>query len=135
MSSLPHLSATDVLRQGAPILVVEDEPFIAMDVAMAIEDAGGEVIGPAGSLAEAFALLRTSSVAGAILDVNLPDGDISPIVEQLIAQQVPFVIQTGVGLPEAIAARFPGLVVLIKPVLAPALVRRLADLMDELQVV
>lgn len=81
------------------VLVAEDEPFIALDLALAIEDAGGKVVGPASSAKEALMLLERHPVCGAILDVNLVDGDISPVVEYLIAHDVPLVLQTGVGLP------------------------------------
>ena len=117
---------------GAPaILVVEDEAFIALDLALAVEDAGGRVVGPAASIAEALTLLTSCEVDGAVLDVNLPDGDITSVVEQLVANDVPFVIQTGIGLPDALAGRFPDLVVSIKPVLATVLVHRLEALMAD----
>ena len=30
----------------APILIVEDEPFIALELQLSVEHAGGEVVGP-----------------------------------------------------------------------------------------
>lgn len=30
----------------APILIPEDEPFLAFELQVAVEDAGGEVVGP-----------------------------------------------------------------------------------------
>ena len=119
-----------MLLNRPAILVVEDEPFIAMDVALAVEDSGGEVIGPAASISEALELLTDRNPCGAILDVNLPDGDITRVVECLVSRGVPMVIQTGIGLPSALAARFPDLVVVIKPVMATDLVRRLEALMN-----
>ena len=41
------------------VLIADDEPFIAYDLATAVEDAHGEVIGPCGSLREAFTLLES----------------------------------------------------------------------------
>lgn len=107
------------------VLVAEDEPFIALDLALAIEDAGGEVVGPAASIKEALALLETHVVVAAILDVNLSDGDISPVVEYLVAHGVPLILQTGVGLPADLATRFPDLIVRIKPTRAAVLVSQL----------
>lgn len=118
-----------MFRNCPAILVVEDQPFIAIDVALAIEDAGGEVMGPAASVAHALDLLTRRTPAGAILDVNLIDGLVSPVVDRLIELGVPLVIQTGVGLPPGLAARHPDLVVLIKPVLSGMLVERLEGLM------
>ncbi|QNA86674.1 response regulator [Sphingomonas sp. So64.6b] len=110
------------------VLVVEDEPFIALDVALAIEDASGEVAGPVGSVKEALALIEAKPIAAAILDVNLTDGDISPVVEILMGLGIPVILQTGVGLPPDLAARFPDLAFCIKPCVAAKLVAQLATL-------
>ena len=112
----------------ALILVAEDEPFIALDVALAIEDARGKVAGPAASVREALALIETLPIVGAILDVNLVDGDITPVAERLIAAGIPMIIQTGIGLPPKLAARFPDLTVQIKPCAAATLVLQLEAL-------
>ena len=56
------------------ILIVEDEVFIALDLLQAVEDAGGEAVGPATTLAQALVLIAADGLHGAILDVNLPDG-------------------------------------------------------------
>ncbi len=118
----------DPFLSPPPILIVDDEPFIALDLALAVEDAGGLVIGPAGSVREALALLATSSVAAAILDVNLSDGEVTPVVELLIARGVPMIFQTGVGLPAALKARYPDLLVYAKPVVSERLVAELLRL-------
>jgi DNA-binding NarL/FixJ family response regulator len=54
----------------APILIVEDEPFIALELKDSVEDAGGKVVGPVGSAEAALELLETDVVAAAILDVQ-----------------------------------------------------------------
>ncbi|WP_332749075.1 response regulator [Sphingomonas sp. RB1R13] len=116
------------LLNHALILVAEDEPFIALDVALAIEDAGGVVAGPAASVSEALALIDTLPIVAAILDVNLADGDISPVAERLINAGIPIILQTGIGLPSKLAARFPDLKAVIKPCVAAALVIQLETL-------
>jgi DNA-binding NtrC family response regulator len=118
------------LLNHASVLVAENEPFIALDLAYAIEDAGGEVVGPVASVKQALALLEKRSVAGAILDVNLADRDVSPLAEILLGLGVPIIVQTGVGLPAELAARFPDLVVRIKPCLAAQLVTDLEALIS-----
>lgn len=110
----------------ALIFIAEDEPFIALDLAMAVEDAGGEVLGPAGSVKEAFALLESHCVAAAILDVHLSDGDVSPVAERLLASGVPVILQTGVAAPLALMASFPDLIVHRKPMISENLVHQLA---------
>jgi len=117
------------LLNRAPVLVAEDEPFIALDLALAIEDAGGEVVGPAASVEEALALLSTRTVAAAILDVDLVDGDSWAVVEALAILRVPMIIQTGVGIPPAWATRLPGPVVHIKPCVTAQLIAQLEDML------
>jgi DNA-binding NtrC family response regulator len=121
------------LLNQADVLVAEDEPIIGLDLGFAIEDAGGKVIGPASTVEHALTLLGSHSVAGAILDVNLIDGDISPVVECLIERRVPFILQSGVGLPPKLVARFPDLTVQIKPIRAVRLIEELAALIVERQ--
>lgn len=113
------------------VLVAEDQPFIALDLALAVEDAGGNVVGPAASCEEALTFLATGVVDAAILDVNLVDGDSLAVMEVLVGLDVPFIVQTAVELPLALAARFSGLVVQIKPCLAANLVARLEGLLTD----
>ena len=113
------------MLNNALILVAEDEPFIALDVALAVEDAGGTVAGPAASIREALALIDSLPIVAAILDVNLADGDISPVAERLIIAGIPIILQSGIGLPPKMAARFPDLPVYIKPCAAEVLVAQL----------
>ncbi len=117
----------------ALILIADDQPMIALDLAFAIEDAGGLVAGPAASVKEALILLNARPVAGAILDVNLVDGDITPVAEHLIGLGIPIILQTGVGLPSGLAARFPDLVVHIKPCISAILVRQLEAMIADRQ--
>ena len=108
------------------VLVAEDEAVIALDVAMAICDAGGKVAGPAASVKQALALIDTTAIGAAILDVNLSDGDITPVAELLLAAGIPVILQSGVGLPAELIARFPDLPVRIKPCSSETLVAQLA---------
>ena len=117
----------------ALILIADDQPMIALDLAFAIEDAGGLVAGPAASVKEALILLNARPVAGAILDVNLVDGDITPVAEHLIGLGIPIILQTGVGLPSGLAARFPDLVVHIKPCIPAILVHQLQAMIADRQ--
>ena len=120
-----------MLLNGAFILVAEDEPFIALDVALAIEDAGGHVVGPASSVTEALDLIDGRPIGGAILDVNLVDGDITPVAEAILRLGIPVILQSGIGLPPELAARFPAVVIHSKPCNPAKLVAQLAGLMLE----
>lgn len=113
------------------ILIVDDEPFIDLDLAMAVEDAGCLVVGPAGRVREALSLLEASRVTAAILDVNLSDGDVTPVVDVLVARGIPLIFQTGVGLPPSLTARYPDLLVYAKPVISERLVNIMIGLIPQ----
>jgi DNA-binding NtrC family response regulator len=116
------------LLNQVSVLVAEDQPFIALDLALAVEDAGGNVLGPAASSEDALALIATGNVGAAILDVNLVDGDCSSLVEVLVGLDVPFIVHTAVDPPPALIARYSGLAVQIKPCPAATLVAQLERL-------
>lgn len=97
------------------ILVVEDEPIVAVDLAYAVVQFGGTVLGPVPSVACAFGLLETLVPDGAILDAVLIDGEVTPLALHLLARGVPFVVHTGTGLPPALARAAPATPVLMKP--------------------
>jgi CheY-like chemotaxis protein len=116
------------LLNSAPILIVEDEPYIALQLQAAIEDAGGQVVGPVGSVAAALVLLQTVVVAAAVLDVQLADRDVTPVAEALTARNVPMVFQSAKNLPPDLQRRCPDAVVYKKPVAAKALLRTLLEI-------
>jgi hypothetical protein len=106
------------------ILIVEDNVFLALDLAMAVEDLGGSVVGPVARVDEAMSLLDRHRISGAVLDSQLEDRDITPVVLVLVKQGVPLVIHSGTGLPPALALAHPDLPVLCKP-LKPGIVLEL----------
>lgn len=57
--------------EGARVLIVEDEFFIADDLARALRNAGADTIGPVSSIREAEILMRRGHLDSAILDLNL----------------------------------------------------------------
>jgi DNA-binding NtrC family response regulator len=108
------------------VLVVEDEIFVALDVAATVEDANGTVVGPVGTVRQAIDLISKQPVDAAIHDVNLADGDLEPILDRLKSQNIFVVIHTGGGLPAHLAARYPEVPVFQKPVPPYVLTRALA---------
>lgn len=77
------------------VLVVEDEYFLADDVAQALSAHGAEVVGPVGTLAEAEALARSRPLDVALLDINLR-GELSySVVDILRDRNVSVVFTTG----------------------------------------
>ena len=78
---------------GRPILIVEDEPIIALDIADCFETAGAVVM-TALSQHRALELLDGYDWAGAVVDYGLDGGD-SQICNWLHKRAVPLVICTG----------------------------------------
>jgi CheY-like chemotaxis protein len=91
------------------ILIVEDEPLIAMMLEDFLDVLGKQMAGHADTVADALALIEGGNIDAAILDVNLRGGEQSwPIADALAARSVPFVFATGgsqEGLIEAHRAR------------------------------
>jgi DNA-binding NtrC family response regulator len=110
------------------ILIAEDQAFIALELAMAVEDAGGVVAGPVASVQSALLLIKAHQITAAILDFNLTDGEVLPVASLLFAANIPFIIQSGIGLTPELAARFPNVTVHIKPSVAADLVAELGVL-------
>jgi CheY-like chemotaxis protein len=96
------------------ILIVEDDPIIAMMLEDAVRGLGLEPIGPIFSVAGALELLNGHDVSAAVLDCNLGDEYVWPVTDRLAAIHVPFLFSTGYGRP-GIPERFGGRSVLSKP--------------------
>jgi CheY-like chemotaxis protein len=114
----------------APVLIAEDNLYLALDLSSAVEEADGRVVGPASTVAEALALLAHHEVAGAIVDSQLGDRDVAPLARQLAERGVPFVIQACTRVPSIVAEAHPNVPVLMKP-LQPSAV--LACLLREMR--
>jgi DNA-binding NtrC family response regulator len=84
------------------------------------------VIGPAASVREALRLLDDETVDTALLDFNVADGEVTPVLDLLVSRGVPVVIYTGRGLPESLSARHPNLSVLRKPLATARIIEELA---------
>ncbi|MGK2910768.1 MAG: response regulator [Sphingobium sp.] len=99
----------DGSMEGQRLLVVEDDYFIASDLAGWLEGFGVDVVGPAASVSEALLLLDAGGGAldGAILDVNLGVERVFPVADALQDRGVPFLFLTGyesAAIPEAYRA-------------------------------
>ena len=83
---------------GKRVLVLEDEPLIAMVLVDILEEAGCTVVGPAHDAEQAARLIAESSIDVAVLDVNLGSGHTSAcIADSLKGAGTPFIFATGYG--------------------------------------
>lgn len=85
------------------ILVVEDEPLIAMMLEDFLAALGKHLVGPCDSVESALATIEDEHPDAAILDINLSGGETSwSVADALAAAGIPFVLSSGGS--EAISA-------------------------------
>ena len=82
---------------GMRILVVEDEPLLAMASADLLADSGCTVAGPVSSVKQGMRLIEQEAIDGAILDINLRGEMVFPLADALAERSIPFVYVTGYG--------------------------------------
>jgi DNA-binding NarL/FixJ family response regulator len=82
--------------RGRRILVVEDEPLVSMMIEDALVEAGGNVIGPAGTAEEALELLDRTDIHCAVLDIKLMNGSSQSVAEGLARRGIRFMVLTGI---------------------------------------
>ena len=96
---------------GRSILVVEDEPMIALDLETSLYNAGARVLS-ACTLDRALHLVEHAGLSAAVLDYGLSTHNCTPICERLAQRRIPFVIYS--GYPD-IKEKFPDATVIHKP--------------------
>lgn len=83
---------------GRRMLVVEDEPLIAMLLEDMLDDLQVESAGTADSVQAALQLIETvDGFDGAILDMNLRGKSVEPVADALSERGIPFVFASGYG--------------------------------------
>ncbi|HXG99421.1 MAG TPA: response regulator [Sphingomicrobium sp.] len=96
------------------ILIVEDEPLIAMMLEDFILSLGYEVAGPCESVSEALAAVASKDFHLAILDVNLQGESVWPVATALRERGIPFLLASG-GHVEPPPAEFTNTPMIEKP--------------------
>lgn len=97
------------------ILVVEDDPVVAMLSLDWLHQLGFAAIGPAASVNGALGLMETTpTLNAALLDCNLGREMVWPVADRVMERRLPFVFVTGYG-QDHIPPRFAYVPVLTKP--------------------
>jgi CheY-like chemotaxis protein len=99
----------------AHVLIVEDDPIIALDFEDTIRGFGVETIRTAASVAVALELIADQAPDFALLDVGLVREKSFAIAERLASLEIPFVFVTGYGAETSIPAQFAARPRLQKP--------------------
>ncbi|WP_227439553.1 response regulator [Methylobacterium sp. W2] len=117
--------------RGRRILVVEDEYFLADELARGLAEAEAEVIGPIATAEGALDLLEGPAPPdAAILDVNLGGEDVYPVADALLALGVPFLFTTGYD-QATILGRYASVRLLEKPMDTAMVLRELDLILDD----
>jgi CheY-like chemotaxis protein len=121
---LGHLSAMEPASDdGMPgdVLIVEDDPIIALDFEDTILGFGVTRLRTARSVAKALEMIAERAPDFALLDVGLVREKSFAIAERLEALTIPFIFVTGYGSPGTFPAAFAHKPTLPKPYSSDAL--------------
>ncbi len=112
------LAARERMRRSLSqrVLVIEDEPMMAMSIAHVMTNMGHEICGVARSRREALARVRDAQPTLILADVRLHDGDngIATVREIVRQRAVPVIFVTG-HVHDLIASQFRPTIVVGKP--------------------
>jgi DNA-binding response OmpR family regulator len=112
--------------EGARVLVVEDEFFIADDIARGLRQEGAEPLGPASTVRQAEQIIAGEHVDAAILDLNLRGDSAADFVSRLASSRVPCLIVSGYG-EDAVPKHVSHLPRIEKPVSVARVLDRLSE--------
>lgn len=109
------MGASDQDKAKRPnILIVEDEPLIALMLTDMLADLGFEVAASVTQVSEALSVLENLKIDVALLDVNIGTQKIDPVADLLAARGTPFIFTTGYG-NSGVPASHAGRAILQKP--------------------
>ncbi|WP_103333652.1 response regulator [Pseudotabrizicola formosa] len=108
-----HVSEESLV--GRRILMIEDEPLVALDLTFELEEVGAEVVAVARTLRDALREAQDQMVDLALLDGNLGGEKVDAVAEILSQRGIPFCFVSGYG-PEHLPAGFQSVPIVQKPV-------------------
>ena len=95
----------DTALANRNILVLEDEPLVAMMLEDELGSMGIHVVGPANNLKSALQLAELSSLDGALLDLNINGSYTTKVADKLRTRSIPFIFVTGYDRPPGLLYR------------------------------
>ena len=87
------------------VLILEDEPFIAIMLEEELEALGLHVIGPVNNLKPALQLAEMPDLDGALLDLNINGAYATEVADKLRLRGIPYIFVTGYEPPAGLKHR------------------------------
>ena len=117
-------------QEHTRVLIVEDDPMIALDLEELLVDADFKIAAIAGRLDKALALIESGACDAAIVDANLAGVSASPLASALTARGLPFIVLSGYS-SEQLQSAFPGALFLQKPCRAARIIQALNTILPK----
>jgi len=114
------------------VMILEDDPFIALDMEGVMEDAGFDVLGPVASVPEALKLIAEGGNKKpdcALLDFYVTGGTSEFVARELAKEGVPFMFLTGNAEDARQALSDHDLLIRSKPVQTERIVKDVTNLL------
>ena len=119
-------------QRPARILILEDEPLIALNLEDVLINAGFTIAGVAGKLDRALALIESGACDAAIIDSNLAGVSASPVAASLAGRGLPYIVMSGYS-PDQMQGEYPRASFLSKPCRPELLVETLNSVLRDSQ--
>jgi DNA-binding NtrC family response regulator len=118
---------------GRSVLIVEDEPLIALELHDTLHKAGASILA-ATTIKEALALIAHSQICAAIVDVRLGGHDSSSVCAALAKRSIPFMFYTGYSNAPSLS-QWPSAPAVDKPAATRTLVDTIVQLLPSQKIV
>jgi CheY-like chemotaxis protein len=96
--------------EGMRVMVLEDEPIVAMMIEDMLIELGCDVIGPASTVQEGLELAAMGGFDVAVLDININGLRSDPVAHALDAQGKAYTFATGYGTAGLPDCRYRGVI-------------------------
>lgn len=108
------MESVEKTLSGRRLLLVEDDPLVAMELVDLIRALGADVVGPYSRVGPALAAIQRESPSGAILDVRLDGETTYSIIDFFLGRADPVLLVSG-GSAAALPDRYRHVPRLQKP--------------------
>lgn len=98
---------TGRLHEAPRVLIMEDEFIVGLDLSDIAQDIGFKVAGPFATVSEGVQAIVEQRPDAAILDVQLADGEVFPLADELMRLGVPIIFHSGHADHGALLERYP----------------------------